>query len=163
MINVKEIWIGEKVRVISSGRIGTYEGISKKKGKIRVRSGDKIYIASAKNVELYNEVDQNDLNLEEEELTQVQDIPSELDLHINVLAPHLEHANPIQILDFQIRKAKEFLALAYEKRKYSVTLIHGKGTGQLRNEVLHLLKENPTVQFYKEVNNGGAQEVLFNY
>ena len=52
MINLEELWVGDGVKIVSSGRIGTFESIHQN-GKARIKSQGKIYLASAVNLELY--------------------------------------------------------------------------------------------------------------
>ncbi len=162
--DLKELWIGELLQVISSGRVGTYEGISKN-GKIRIKSDGKIYLASLKNTQHHTApTDKNQLPLEPiKKYKEEKTFNNTLDLHMEKLSPDLVHANPIQILNYQIKTCETYLKQAIKRRRASVTIIHGKGKGQLKNEVIHLLKSFSEVKFYIEKNNGGAQEVLFQY
>jgi dsDNA-specific endonuclease/ATPase MutS2 len=54
---------------------------------------------------------------------------------------------------FQPREVKElvtdYLALCREKGIFEVRIIHGKGTGQLRQTVHAVLGKNPAVQFFR--------------
>jgi len=43
MVNLKELWIGDNVRLKKSGRIGTFEG--EVNGKARVKLKDKIVLS----------------------------------------------------------------------------------------------------------------------
>ena len=40
-----------------------------------------------------------------------------------------------------------------------LTIIHGKGTGVLKSETIHMLKGRSSVMQWIEVHQGGAQEV----
>ncbi len=163
-LDIKNLWIGELLQVISSGRIGTYEGLAKN-GKLRIKAEGKIYLASLKNVQEYQAPsEKKTLPLEPiKKYKALKAFNDTLDLHMEKLSPDLEHANPIQILNYQVKTCENYIKQAINRRRASVTIIHGKGKGQLKNEVIHLLKSYSQVKFYIEKNNGGAQEVLFQY
>lgn len=164
LLDLKNLWIGEMLQVISSGRIGTFEGLGKN-GKLRIKVEGKIYLASLSNVKEYiAPADKKILPLEPiKKYKEVKAFVDQLDLHMEKLNPDLEHANPIQILNYQVKTCETYIRQAINRKRASVTIIHGRGKGQLKNEVIHLLKSYPEVKFFVEKNNGGAQEILFQY
>lgn len=163
MVDVKSLWIGDGLRIVKSGRTGRFEGIHKS-GKLRIRIDDKVILADARAVELYEEEAADDLDLGlETETSPVKAInapPDQIDLHIEVLAPHLAHQRPERILLHQMEACKAFVADAAQRRRYSVKIIHGKGEGVLRNEVHHYLRMNPTVALFTPSPDGGSTDVF---
>lgn len=173
-INLKDLWIGDTLRILTSGRVGTYEGVGKN-GKARVKCGDKIFLVKEANIELIQDGEEAQSDVLESNETQTESIKpislinsknldnNQIDLHIAKLNPELENAHPQMILDHQLVMCRAFIKHAIEKKRNVVTVIHGKGTGALKEEVLHLLKEFSAVRFAISVNDDGAQEVWFKY
>ena len=172
---MEELWIGDLLRSLKSGRVGKYEG--DKDGKARVLIEDKIYLIPFSRLEKLSEEEAAEYRLEQlkepkvkkkkindsGDNSPVSDQTNSLDLHIDKLAPHLEGKQPELIIIRQVEAAKAFIEKAIKKRQYSIILIHGKGSGALKMEIDHLLKNYKEVHFTKEVNNGGGTEVYFRY
>ena len=172
-IKLRDLWIGDSLRVMSTGRLGTFEGIGKN-GKARLKCGDKIFLISEKNLELIPEKEMEpSLDIPDIEKGTWDQFPlptsknqfdkNEIDLHIEKLNPDLENAHPQLILDHQLEMCRAFVEHAISKKRNVVTIIHGKGTGILKEEVIQLLKEFSNVRFSIGVNGEGAQEVWFKY
>jgi len=168
-MDLKEVWIGENIKVRSSGRIGKYEGISKD-GRARVSSAGKIYLVKATNLEKYTEPKTDKVKAIKEELTggtiglgQHLQFDTTLDLHIRKLSPDLEHSSPEHILQFQLRACRAYITKAIENRASTVVIIHGKGTGVLRSEVIECIKSFAEVGSMEAINNNGAQRLFFRY
>lgn len=173
MIDIDDLWIGDKLRLLKSGRIGTYEG--SKEGKLIVKVGDKRVKTSIKNVEIYVEPRTRpvlDLDADMHTFTTktqasnsviLSSLDREIDLHIRVLAPHLQNENPIRILDYQIEAFEHYIDLAYSKKYNTVKIIHGKGEGRLRTEVRSRLEADRRVKFKVPIHRDGATEVWFDY
>jgi len=166
-LNIDELWIGDKVKLLSSGEVGTFEGkISNSEARIRLK-GYRLNV-SVSDLEIFIEppIELNELLQIKEEQSAAQTtfvVPDELDLHIEVLDKSMKDQMPERILNFQTNKAKQYIERAIQKRKYKIKIIHGKGTGVLKSEINHLLKSYKEILFTHEVNNGGAVEVLFTY
>ena len=169
MVDLKELWIGEKLKIKGSGKLGTFEGIGES-NKAKIYTGGKILLVDPKNLEIAAESVQ--------EMTEGFFVPegkpvkkkesfkqfsNTIDLHIEILNPDLKNAHPQLILDHQLLMCRNFINHATLKRKNVITIIHGKGRGALKQEVLHLLKEFNNIRFTVEINNGGAQEVWMRY
>lgn len=168
MLNINDLWIGETLRVLSSGRIGRFEGVAKD-GRARVSSLGKVYLIKPSNIELYEEPEIDKVELIKKELSATapkssfKDQPNQIDLHIEQLDPKMINALPEHILNHQLKACRSFINDSIKSRSFSVTIIHGKGMGVLRSEVLELLKGVAEVQLIEEVNNGGAQRIYFKY
>ncbi len=161
---MSDYWIGDWVKICSTGKKGKFEGEVNNKAKIKVQN--KLLLVDLSDVEL----------LSEDEIPQILTksktyIPKSkeskytntIDLHIEKLAPSMQNEIPELIVSFQIKKAKEFLLKSIERKQLNVTVIHGIGIGALKMEVEALLKSLDEVYFTKSVNNGGAIEILFRY
>ena len=88
-------------------------------------------------------------------------VPSSIDLHIEVLNPNYLNALPDRIRDIQTSAARRYIQSAINQKLKIITIIHGKGTGILKQEVLNVLGEFEEVQFAIPSNDGGAVEVWF--
>jgi len=167
MLKLKDLWVGDGVRVLSTGRIGTFEGIHKN-GKARIKSNNKIYLASAKNLELYEvKKEEQTIFFTEEKSTKNSasnflDFSDSIDLHIEKLNPSLENGLPERIVDIQVKAFLNYLDKAKALNKLMVVIIHGKGTGALKQIVQSTLKGDDKVFSIRDINNGGATEVVFN-
>ena len=174
-INLSKLWIGDKLKILSSGKVGTYEGIGKL-GKVRIKYQNKILLVLSSNLELIDNAEEEDQMLDHLDLdfdtskdrigtrqrkSQNANFTNQIDLHIEKLNPNLEHSHPQIILDHQLEMCKLFIEHSISKKKDVVTVIHGRGKGALKEEVLHMLKDYGSVRFAIEVNNGGAHEVWF--
>ncbi len=161
MVDLKALWVGDKCRIISSGRIGLFQGINGKRA--RIKAEDKILLVTAANLELYTEPEAPPPNLFEDEdqssPTDFHQFDNSIDLHISTLAPHLENELPIRILARQKDALVKFLDEAEHKGARILTIIHGKGSGVLKSEVIHELKGRSTVKIHFDVHDGGAMEV----
>lgn len=172
-MNLDELWIGDKVQIIKSGKRGLFEGVNKA-GKARVNVNNKILLVQSDNITIQKETELeidpsiDDIQSYNNNPTKHSNAPqrkftSEIDLHINKLNPDIANEHAQLILDHQLVMCRAFISDAISRKKNVVTVVHGKGKGVLKEEVLHLLKEYSAVRFAIEVNDGGAQEVWFRY
>ena len=162
MVVLSDLWVGDKLVIISSNRLVTFIGVNGQRA--RVKFGAKILLVKPDNLDIYKETETPETITFEEDKSATLDFhnfPTSLDLHINVLAPHLENQLPVRILSHQIAALDEYLDNAEKKGARIVTIIHGKGTGALRTEVHHILKNRQSVMFFYDSNDGGAAEVHF--
>jgi hypothetical protein len=93
----------------------------------------------------------------------------EIDLHIEMLTDDNSGMTNYEIVQVQMRACKQFVAKIIEQKKKKGVLIHGKGTGVLRQEILLFIKElneDEQVQIecrdadYNRYGFGGATEVF---
>ena len=170
-MNLDDLWIGDQVIIIHSGRQGTFIGINKA-GKARIQIDGKVLLIKASNVSLAPELKLNtslEQLIEETQETQASAISSrldfipEIDLHIEKLQATKKHDNPIAILEFQLRKLKEFMDKAVDLRLDKVTIIHGKGTGALRMETMGIIDAYPEKASIYPINNDGGVIVYLRY
>jgi hypothetical protein len=168
-MNIDELWIGDTLRVINTGKTGTYEGHDPE-GVLTLKENGSIFYAHISEVEAVDE----DMLIREAEKEEIEEIEftdpvrslffdTTIDLHIEVLKPDLKHARAEQILNYQLRAAQYYIEKALFLRKHMITIIHGKGEGVLKMEVEHLLKSFEETKSMHSINNGGALEVHFVY
>jgi len=131
MIKLDDLWIGDELKIISSGRIGTFEG-KHANGKAIIRSEENTYLAEAADLEMYYAPKpKKELNFSEAPKAKTQGVGDSIDLHIEVLNPKLE-----------------------------VTIIHGKGAGVLKGCVMTIIKTDKDIKQYHEVHDGGAVRIV---
>lgn len=164
MLKLKELWIGEDVKLKSKDKTGKFEGIGAQNHAF-VRIDGKMHLIEAKDLEIHIPAKVNpDLKLDNE-----SPIPAELpfdnkiDLHMESLNPDMVQNDPARILAYQIKSTTSFIEEAIQRRQYTVKIIHGKGTGQLKSEVHHILDGFKQVSHYQLINQDGATEVLLSY
>lgn len=161
-----DFWIGDTVKIQTTGEVGKFEG-ELPDGQARIKLKNRHITVSMHALTLLED--------EEEDFVDLFDGPDhsqdsapllfkpQIDLHIEVLDPDRAHDAPFQIRDFQIKKCEEFIQQAIKVRATQITIIHGKGTGALKSEILHVLNGVPEVFIIQETNHGGAQECIMNY
>jgi hypothetical protein len=92
---------------------------------------------------------------------------SVVDLHIEKLTDGWEKMSNLEILSIQLNECTKWLDLAIAHRQPSMIVIHGVGTGRLREEVHDLLKTRREVKHfinqYDPRFGYGATEVFFQY
>lgn len=91
----------------------------------------------------------------------------EVDLHIETLVSDWYSLSNIAILAIQLNEFQRYLDLAIAHHQHSMIVIHGVGTGKLRDEVHELLKQTPEVDSFVNQYHGrygyGATEIFFKY
>ncbi len=159
MIDPKELWVGDKLQVKSTGIVGKYHS---HKGSFVILDckGNKIS-ADKSDIRIYKQPKQNiELTFDDDIVPTTNNTFNDtIDLHINKLAPHMEHQEQSRILDFQIEKARKFIEIAIDRKRYQLLIIHGKGTGVLKAEILEMLKDYHRIRYTFDKNDGGATEV----
>jgi hypothetical protein len=90
---------------------------------------------------------------------------SVVDLHIEKLEDNWEKLSNLAILDIQLREFEKWYELAIAHRQPSLVIIHGVGTGRLRDEIHDLLKVRKEVKTFVNQYDArfgyGATEILF--
>lgn len=91
----------------------------------------------------------------------------ELDLHIEKLMKDHRGLSNFEILSLQLQTLEKYLDLAVAHRQHSMIVIHGLGTGKLRDEVHEVLRLRSEVKsFYNRYHPAygyGATEINFQY
>jgi dsDNA-specific endonuclease/ATPase MutS2 len=81
-----------------------------------------------------------------------------IDLHIEALKPELAGSLPERIINHQLDQFHIFLENSINQRIPFITIIHGKGTGVLREQVRQILKLHPQVKLIQPSRDDGATE-----
>ncbi len=168
-INPADLWVGDRLILLKSQRTGLFQGI--KNGKIRVKVDNSIVISSIDNIALAPEqksnpaLDSVNKEFKTSSLTksniflEKQSFNDTIDLHIEKLQASKQHDPPVAIVEFQIRKLKEFIEKAIRLKCAKVHIIHGKGTGALKMEAEHLVKSYDEFVSIYPINDGGGMTV----
>jgi dsDNA-specific endonuclease/ATPase MutS2 len=167
-IKLEELWIGDKLRVIKSGRIGEFMG-KNPQGHAKLRFGKEEGFFLVSEIELVIESEPEfDWSewLDEEHPAHKKTNPlpkfsTEIDLHFDDSKKGI--LLPEQVLDQQLNACKLHVETAIAKRINRIVIIHGKGEGVLRHLVHQLLENYTEVQWKMVINQGGATEVIFYY
>ncbi|WP_119080263.1 Smr/MutS family protein [Chitinophaga alhagiae] len=89
----------------------------------------------------------------------------EVDLHIEKLTDDWKGLSNLEMLAIQLNEFQHHLDLAISQRQHKLIVIHGIGTGKLRDEVHEILKSTPEVKFfvnqYHPFYGYGATEIYF--
>jgi len=92
---------------------------------------------------------------------------SVIDLHIEKLTDSWKHLSNFEILTIQLKEFEKFYYLATAHYQPSLTVIHGVGTGKLRNEIHEILRTKKEVTSfvnqYTAAYGYGATEIYFGY
>lgn len=90
-----------------------------------------------------------------------------VDLHIEKLVDRWKHMSNFEILTIQLKTFEKYFDLAVAHRQPSLTVIHGVGTGKLKDEIQDILKLKKEVKSfvnqYHNLYGYGATEIYFQY
>lgn len=153
--------IGDKVSVIDSTQKGEIIEIVGLKAKIIDEHGfDDFFLLSKLTLQFSeNEIEDtltlaSKIILQKEKLeqkpTSKKSIEREeliVDLHIHELVEKFGHLNNFEMLQIQMDKVKTVLSKAKKNTTKSITFIHGKGTGKLKQELEKYFKSK-SYNFY---------------
>lgn len=149
-MNIDELWIGDPVRIISSGLFGTFEGDENGKAKIKtvkgvllVEGSDLIIVQedakqSQALLKLEEELREERIQKADKGVEEYAAFPREFDLHLNRLNYNPTKTDKLP-LEFQMQKCNNYLQKAIRYKIPRVVVIHGKGEGILRSQVLDLI------------------------
>lgn len=159
ILDLNDLWVGDNLQVISTGIVGKYHS---HKGTFVILDckGNKIS-ADKRDIRMYKQPKKEEPLIFEDEIIPISSTKfnDTIDLHIHILAPHMQHQEQSRILDFQIEKARQFVEVAINQKRYQILIIHGKGSGVLKAETLEMLKGYDNVRYTFDKNEGGATEV----
>lgn len=97
----------------------------------------------------------------------LQPARSVVDLHIEKLADDWKRLNNFEILTIQLKSFEKYFDLAYQHLMPNLIIIHGVGTGKLRDEIHEILKLKSEVKTfvnqYHPLYGYGATEIYFQY
>jgi hypothetical protein len=166
-MNIKDLWIGDLVNVLDLNKIGTFEGMSGDKVKIKIENSTMVFAADRLGPYLPKEVMPelifNDEKLITKSEKKQKTFTREIDLHIEKLNPAFMTTVAENVLDYQLKSCEQFIKDAIENKLYKVTIIHGKGEGKLRELVHSMLSSFIEVKMKILTNKDGATEVWLSY
>ena len=159
-----DLWIGDEVFVKSKGVNGRWDGLVSRK-EARIRIGEKTFLISLTEIEEARQLRKAELPkkviISKSEKVSQEPKSSEIDLHIETLSPERKNDLPEMILNYQLKRCQSFISDCIKDHRPTALIIHGKGTGLLKSEVLHMLEGTPEVKFTFPKKDGGATEVWF--
>jgi hypothetical protein len=92
---------------------------------------------------------------------------SVVDLHIEKLTDNWKGLSNFEILTIQLHEFEKYYHLAVVHRQPNLIIIHGVGTGKLRNEIHEILKTKKEVRTFANQYHSdfgfGATEIFFQY
>jgi len=158
-MNLDDLWIGDRLRIKSTGVVGRYHGL--KSGKAKIQTEEGLFEATPEDIELIDEEQLDKASIKEEpppqiDLKAISKFNPTLDLHYDALlkSGHLPPEGPI--LEWQLLICQKFILKAQSLQVRRVTIIHGIGAGILKNEVAHLLDKHPGVSDFEPSFDGAA-------
>jgi dsDNA-specific endonuclease/ATPase MutS2 len=90
-----------------------------------------------------------------------------VDIHIEKLTDNWKHLSNFEILTIQLKTFEKYFDLAVAHHQSSLTIIHGVGTGKLKDEIHDILKLKKEVKSfvnqYHSLYGYGATEIYFQY
>lgn len=72
----------------------------------------------------------------------------EVDLHIEKLSAQWQHLSNFEILTIQLNTFEKYLDLAIAHHQHNLIVIHGVGTGKLKDEIHEILKARREVRSF---------------
>ncbi|MFZ1704571.1 MAG: Smr/MutS family protein [Saprospiraceae bacterium] len=158
-------WIGEKVLLKKSKRFGIIAGI-REDGKVIITVANKTIYTNKSNIQVIDNEEYIYPDWIYGTETSIEPKPTlesgnTIDLHIEKLEPSMLNQSASVILQFQIKKCKQFLDKNVKWKSNIVYIICGKGQGVLKSEIDQIVKTEYSAKFVFEKNNGGMLEVWF--
>ncbi len=164
MIDMTSLWIGDEICVMATGEVGTFEGRSGDKVKMKIDGDFRTY--DAKELMPYEGKKFDNLEGLLEEPVIVPRIKHKfgdtVDLHLEKM-PHYSPGSGKSALDAQVEYCRQFIEDVIRRKLITATIIHGKGEGILRQHILHLVGDFKEIRHHSPKNNDGALELLFIY
>ncbi|NOT37199.1 MAG: Smr/MutS family protein [Saprospiraceae bacterium] len=162
-MNLKELWIGDQLRIKGTTITGTFEGsesnniaIVKINHELKKFNDDQLELVE-NNEDFVPDI--SDITNPEIKSRNKIRLDHSIDLHIESLNPSIANLGPERILTFQLKAIEEFVSSHKVLGSDYLIIIHGKGEGVLRQHVHELLNLKYKVKIYRLTNNEGATEV----
>ncbi len=144
-IKIDTLNTGDKVEIISLGKIGKISKINKSKKELSVALGNIEMVIKLNNIKLIIEPNSNKSRA-------LRNFPHLLKPSFQLLDIRGERFEEAQVL------ISKFFDNAISSESTHLSIIHGKGTGALQEAVREVIKEYPTIKFmgFARPENGGA-------
>jgi hypothetical protein len=168
-MNLDDLWIGDVLRILSTGQVGVFNGLTV--DRLAIIKSDKgvIHHISGGDLELYTEPEKLlDLVFEDDLPHAKQSISTfdsndTIDLHYDSLTQYHHHKRG-NILDFQLEKCNDFIVKSLTAGTPYIRIIHGKGEGILKKAVETLLKKySSQISLSSAHYDGASIDVWFAY
>lgn len=167
MIDWQALWVGDELWDKEHSRMVKFK--SKKGSLVEVNYQEQLFISAVNQLrmpsekELNAEKDTENIHDSENQKikSQTKDPGKVIDLHLDQLPSYIQQAEPTRLLDLKINHCKKYITTARENHHKIITIIHGKGTGILKQEVLAMLNNMEKIRFVIPTQDGGATEVWF--
>ncbi len=160
-----DFWIGDTIKLLDEDTVGTFEGMATN-DMVKVKINGQHRTTSIHNIIPYELKPSKSFKLDllpDKNIVQQSKFKTEIDLHIEKLAPKLVNGSPLIIRERQKRACGNFIKQCIEYKVFSAKIIHGKGSGVLKEIVLSELANYSAVLSIQNINNGGGVEVIFNH
>lgn len=141
----KSFNIGDKVCWIDQALEGTIVDINRQRAEVKLSDGFTEWIALSKLVLQLEDMDIDNAIDDKNELTHIEYRPlrtEEIDLHIEKLYTHWRSIPVQQILSRQINAFEEELRTAIAEKRDRLIVVHGKGEGILKANIIDILQKN---------------------
>ncbi len=166
---------GMKVRILDENAKGEIiEILENSRVSVRVDGFDYIYSSSDLIIEKQVDYASNNHAFNIQEPTskpgggtasdynkKIKGLEKTIDLHYEELHPAKKHYNAYEKLNYQLSVFAKCFEECQEKKYKKLTVIHGKGKGQLKQEIYRFLSQKNVRFHHAPFSEGGATEVLF--
>lgn len=167
MIDWETLWVGDDLWDKEYKRLVKFK--SKNANIVEVNYQEQLFISNVNQLrlptdqELYvaNDIAEIDMPSIQKMKSNTKDPGKTIDLHLDQLPDYIQQADPTRLLDLKIKHCKNYIGAALENHHKIITIIHGKGTGILKQEVLAMLNNMEKIRFVIPTQDGGATEVWF--
>ena len=155
--------IGDLVKPIDESIEGKVVGIEKTKILVLLEDGFEMHYFERELVhkinDIYSEVETKDPHLQV--IIEAYKIES-VDLHFDALHFKQYKVQPHEVLSKQLLMLHEAILEAQKNKVNQLDIIHGKGEGILKNEVIKMLLKYKNIEPVKNKNQG-VYSIRFNY
>lgn len=155
--------IGDLVKPIDAAIEGKVIGIDKSKILVLLNDGFEEYYFERdlvhKTMDIYSEIKSKDPHLQI--IIEEYKIES-VDLHFDALHFKQYNVQPHEVLSKQLILLQEAMFEAQKNKINQLDIIHGKGEGVLKNEVIKILSKYKNIEPIKNKNQG-VYSIRFNY
>lgn len=158
-MQLEDLWIGDWVQIIASGKTGKFEGILSN-GKAKVKIGKEYLELSADEFTIGtdpSDAQEKKVVFEKEDAFNLKAslaYPRKIDLHLDKLTNYNTrlHGEP---LEYQLKTLNEYIEKAISFRVPRVNIVYGKGGNVLKREVISSLETifYPTIEIKEEEGN----------
>lgn len=141
-MDMRQIQVGDKVSHLDSSINGVVLAISEFRATVLLEDGfEEEFLVSKlvhQNIDISIDIEPKEVLTH---MTFRKEKTHEVDLHLEALTVHWKSIIPENALNYQIASFLEELHYAAKNRYDKFIVIHGKGTGKLKEHLINLIKE----------------------